>query len=149
MCAAVLRLATTAQHNQATLIWYPGVTQAVLNHILRAIYIGRESTGTHEPSNVALAHLLGAAEECKRRMGFNDPATLNLALAALPAPERVSLLIRIAGVRLLHHDRHITGTSNEFPKHLAAWRAMTGPGANVGPEAWQTLLGRATAGPPS
>jgi hypothetical protein len=142
----VLRLADTAINKHGVLIWYPSLSQAVLNHIIRAIYVGKADVETRQPSTVALAQLLSASQECKRRIGFSDPAILAAALAALDQTERDTLLRRLDGVRLFHYDQKIEAGINVFPKHLADWRSPTGPLAHIQPSTWAALLGSAHAG---
>lgn len=122
-------------------IWLPDVSQAVLNHLVRAVHIVLHAFG--EPAHMgerpvtdtppvrsafnayrALATRMDAA---LRRIGTTSPRELGAALLSLPpalAPRRRELA---GGVRLLSRGRLFRDGRDVYPDLLEAWTAQGGP----------------------
>lgn len=144
-CKACFNLKKADEQKSGVLIWLPEIGQAALNHIIRAIYVGRIAQGgIGEASRKALDLLMARKDECKRRVGTDDPGVLgsvmNDFIERKKYNQREELL---KGVRFLPLDRIMSKEDdtpfNKFPQILAYWRSKNGPFAELNPKIWSDL----------
>ncbi len=134
------------------LIWLPEITQAELNHIVRAIYVARAEEGSPIAADAdrAWEALMSRRLEVKKRLGTDDPLLLSSVLQEnLSENERRASLAKLEGVRLLPYDRHIVrmhgNEVNGFPQILKFWRSAQGPFAKIPGSEWQKLFDKVAA----
>lgn len=134
------------------LIWLPEITQAELNHIVRAIYVAQSLEGSDAAASAsrALEALMTRRAEAKKRLGSDDPLLLATVLQEnLTDAEAAAVPRKLEGIRLLPLDKHMVhgrhGDFNGFPQILHFWRSAQGPFANLAPNEWQTLFNKVTA----
>lgn len=123
-------------------IWLPEMTQAALNHLLRAIYVARITQGpVSDYARQALELLMARREDVKQRIQTDDPAILSMVYAEYMDPRHYSARKeKLKGVRLLPLDRRVIKEGdlefNQFPQILAYWRSKKGPFADFMPDMW-------------
>jgi len=148
MCDQVLSLERAGMLGEAILIWLPELTQAELNHLVRALYVARASEGdAAESAKRGLEALRNRRDEAKRRLGTDDPLILATAftdfLTEAQYDERQD---KLEGLRLFSLDRRMQRTAagevDRFPDMLAYWRSREGPFGKSAPSSWPDLLNR-------
>ena len=135
LCQASWRLSCDTAAQEMALIWLPGVSQAALNCLVRAIHLtfhrsgeaahlaSKPSHDTHELRAAYRAYVALAqqTEPLQSRIGIASPQELAAALMEL-APEdyerRGSLL---GGIRLLHRGRRFDDGRDVYPEILESW----------------------------
>ncbi len=134
------------------LIWLPEISQAELNHVVRAIYIARsdEKSPMYEVASRALDALMARRTEAKKRLGSDDPLLLATILHEnLNDQERAAAVVKLAGIRLMPPDRHMvrtkTGDINGFPQMVKFWCSPQGPFAQLPTDQWQALFTKLAA----
>lgn len=148
MCDQCLSLERVGMMGEGILVWLPEVSQAELNHIVRALYVARSTEG--EPAETAkrcLEAIKGRRDEAKKRLGTDDPMILATVFADhLTENEYQERMDRLEGIRLLSMDRRLqrtaSGEVDRFPDMLAFWRSKNGPFGNMPPANWRNLLER-------
>lgn len=126
-------------------IWLPEISQPVLNHMVRAIYIARISQGSMaDAARDALETLTNRREEAKSRLGTDNPHVLASVLHDfLEVTEYKQRAQRLRGFRILPLDRRIVREGdlefNQFPQMLAHWRSKEGPFGELAPRNWPRL----------
>lgn len=149
-CKSCFNLKLSDSRKSGVLIWLPEIGQAALNHIVRAIYVGRIAQGSvGEASRKALDVLMARKDECRRRLGTDDPGVLayvmNDFIERKQYAKREDLL---KGIRFLPMDRFmdVEGEENvpfnKFPQILAYWRSKNGPFAELNPKMWSDLYAK-------
>ena len=151
-CEQVLFLERAGIMGSGVLIWLPEVTQAELNHIVRAIYVARADETSEIAANAARAldALMSRRTEAKKRLGSDDPLLLTSVLQEhLNDKERRAAIGKLEGIRLLPLDKHIVrargSETNLFPKIVAFWRSEHGPFAALPLSEWKKMFARIPA----
>ncbi len=151
-CEQVLFLERAGIMGSGVLIWLPEITQAELNHIVRAIYVARaDETGPlAAAANRALDALMARRTDAKKRLGSDDPLLLTSVLQEhLTDKERRNAIGKLEGIRLLVLDKHIARARgsdvNVFPKIVAFWRSEHGPFAKLPPSEWKKMFAKIAA----
>ena len=137
------------------LIWLPELSQADLNHLLRAIYVARAPTAEDEEHPMAglatraLDALMARRADAKKRLGSDDPFLLaTVMIESLDDKEYASRAERLDGIRLLPLDRWLVkgrrGDADQFPRVIKYWISSQGPFAKLPPAAWQPLFDSVT-----
>lgn len=145
-CQQCFRLDTAAEMQSAALIWLPEISQADLNNLCRAIYIGRITQGEiAETSRSALEILMSRQGELQKRLGTSDIKTIvSVMRDFLEDAEYSRRADKFNGVRVLPLDRRIIREGdlefNQFPQILAYWRSKEGPFGDIPPRSWAYLL---------
>lgn len=145
-CHQCFRLDAAADMQSAALIWLPEISQADLNNLCRAIYIGRITQGEiAETARAALDVLMGRQGEMQKRFGTGDIKTIVSVLKDfLEDGEYKRRADKFEGVRVLPLDRRIIREGdlefNQFPQILAYWRSKEGPYGEIPPRNWAYLL---------
>ena len=141
-CGQCFHIDEVAQMRSGVLVWLPEMPQAVLSHLMRAIYVGRITQGPMaDTARAALDMLMKRREEAKARITTDDPSILSLVLKDYLADghykERMK---KLDGIRLLPLDRRIIHEGdlefNQFPQILAYWRSKKGPFGGLVPTGW-------------
>lgn len=128
------------------LIWMPEISQAVLHHLARAIFVARRTQGPMaEAARTALDSLRARREEAIRRVGTDDPGLLAAVMQDLIEDREYDMRAKkLDGLRLLPLDRRIVKDGDlefdQFPQILAYWRSKNGPFGGVMPASWPDLL---------
>ena len=151
-CEQVVGLERAGLMGGGILIWLPEITQAELNHILRAIYVAHtfEGSETAESATRALDALTSRRAEVKKRLGSDDPFLLATVLQEnMNKAEYAAAHTKLEGVRLLVPDKHMVqgrhGDFNGFPQIVQFWRSADGPFAQLPQAEWQTLFAKIAA----
>lgn len=141
LCHECQYLGRDAVEQSFTVIWLPEVSQAVLNHLVRATHMVLHAYG--EPAHMgerpvtdvppvrsafnAYRTLAARTEAARRRIGTTSPRELGAALISLPpalAPQRATLT---GGLRLLSRGRLFRDGRDIYPDLLEGWAAKGGP----------------------
>lgn len=128
------------------LVWMPEIDQTALNHIARAIYVGRISQGDMaDASRKAYDTILGRREEVENRLGTDNPSILAQVLQDYLGPKAYADRGRkLDGIRVFPLDKRMVTegelTFNQFPQILAFWRSKKGPFGNTPPPQWPGLM---------
>ena len=151
-CEQGLFLERAGIMGSGVLIWLPEISQAELNHIVRAIYVARadETSEIAATAARALDALMGRRTEAKKRLGSDDPLLLTSVLQEhLNDKERGVAVGKLEGVRLLPLDKHIVRVHgnevNVFPKIVAFWRSEHGPFAALPASEWNKMFAKVAA----
>jgi intracellular multiplication protein IcmJ len=151
-CEQVTGLERAGLMGGGILIWLPEMTQAELNHIIRAIYVARAEEGSEmaESATRALDALTSRRAEAKKRLGSDDPLLLATVLQEnLTEAERAAATGKLEGIRLLSLDKHMVhgrhGDFNGFPQIIQFWRSAQGPFADLPTGEWQSLFAKVAA----
>lgn len=132
-CEACFVLDKTGLFGGGTLIWLPEISQADLNHIVRAIYVARKSEDAlAKTASRALDVLMERRLEAKKRLGADDPLLLATALAEnLDQKTYAARAAKMEGLRLLPSDKYFVrqkgGEDDIFPQMLSYWTSPQGP----------------------
>ena len=151
MCDQCLSLERVGMMGEGILIWLPELSQAELNHLIRALYVARASEGeAAESARRGLDALRGRRDEAKRRLGTDDPMVLATVFAdQLTETEYQERMDRLEGIRLFSLDRRLqrtaSGEVDRFPDMLTFWRSKNGPYGNMPVGNWRSLLDRLDA----
>lgn len=141
-----MALERTGLSGAGVLIWLPEISQADLQHIMRAIYVAR--AGDHPLSAIAgqaFDALMARRTEAKKRLGSDDPLLLATVLYEdLSDADYAKSNTKLEGIRLLPLDRLIVkshqGDMNQFPHMVKYWTSSDGPFGNLPLEAWGPLF---------
>lgn len=143
MCDQALSLERTGMMGEGILIWLPELSQAELNHLVRALYVARAEAGpAGDAARRGLDALRARREDAKRRLGTDDPLVLATALSDHVSDEHYEGRGgKLDGIRLLSLDRRLQrtpdGEVDRFPDMLAYWRSKAGPFKDAPPAAWE------------
>ncbi len=134
------------------LVWLPEITQAELNHIIRAIYVARAEEGSDMAiaGTRALDALMTRRAEAKKRLGSDDPLLLAIVLHEnMNEAERKASLRKLEGIRLVPLEKHMVrtrdGDVNGFARIVNFWRSPNGPYAKLPSSEWQSLFDKVAA----
>lgn len=129
--------------DEATLIWMPEMSQAVLNRLVRGIHLTlhasqepvdmrRPPRGT-SPAPIAAFRAYRSLQERAApafdRLGTNSFALLGAALLSLTAPQYAGRGELLAGLRLLPLGRLFVDEHDVYPDILTAWATKPKPTA--------------------
>ena len=122
-------------------IWLPEASQAVLNHLARAVHLVLHAHG--EPPHMAerptgdtpalrsafnsYRALAGRMAQARSRIGTTSPRELGEALIGLPPAARAKGAELTGGLRLLSRGRLLRDGEDVYPDLLDAWAAKGGP----------------------
>lgn len=122
-------------------IWLPEASQAVLNHLVRAVHLVLHAHG--EPPHMAerpagdtpalrsafnsYRVLAGRMAQARSRIGTNSPRELGEALIGLPPAACAKGAELTGGLRLLGRGRLFRDGEDVYPDLLDAWTAKGGP----------------------
>jgi len=145
-CEQCFMLDRAGMTGSGVLIWLPEITQAELHHLMRAIYMVRD---TEHPLAATARRiqdsLMARRTEAKKRLGSDDPLLLATVLReSLTDKEYAAREPKLKGVRLLPLDRLImrdrTGDRNYFDRVINYWRSPEGPFGSFSPDKWKSLF---------
>ena len=148
MCDQCLSLERTGMMGEGILIWLPELSQADLNHLVRALYIARsDDAPAADAARKSLDILKNRREEAKRRIGTDDVMILATAFSdQLSETEYMERNDKLDGLRLFSLDRRMQRTANgevdRFPDMLAYWRSKNGPFGTMPPQNWSELASK-------
>jgi intracellular multiplication protein IcmJ len=144
-CERCLALEQTGLIGGGTLIWLPELSQAELNHVVRALYVARSSNDKTlaAAATRTLDVLMARKSEAKKRLGTDDPLVLATALQEIVDETSYAARVeRLEGIRLLASDRYLvrqrTGDIDMFPAMLAYWVSAEGPFGEIPVKDWAT-----------
>jgi len=122
-------------------IWLPEASQAVLNHLVRAVHVVLHEHG--EPPHMAerpisdapplrsafnsYRALAGRMAQARSRIGTTSPRELGEALIGLPPAALAKGAELTSGLRLLPRGRLLRDGEDIYPDLLDAWTAEGGP----------------------
>lgn len=144
-CEQCLHVDDVPHMKSGVLIWLPELSQADLNHLVRAIYVARISQGgIADTARRMLDVLLSRREQVLKRIRTDDPAVLASVLRDfISARAYNDREAKLEGVRLLPLDRRMVREGelefNQFPQILAYWRSKDGPFGQMMPNTWGGL----------
>lgn len=150
-CEQVLNLERAGITGAGLLIWLPEITQADLNHLVRAIYVARANKGPMTTlATRALDALTVRRAEAKKRLGSDDPLLLaTIMRESLEAHEIKEAATKLEGIRLLPSEKYIMrgpkGDANQFPSIVKYWTSPAGPYGSWPTDKWQETLKTALA----
>jgi len=151
-CEQVMGLERAGLMGGGFLVWLPEITQAELNHIVRAIYVAQSFEGTEIAAFAARAldALMARRAEAKKRLGSDDPLLLATVLQEnMTDAENAAVPRKLEGIRLLPLDKHMVhgrhGDFNGFPQIIHFWRSSQGPFADLPAGEWQALFAKVAA----
>lgn len=148
MCDQCLSLERAGFMGEGLLIWMPEMSQPDLNHLVRALYVGRSSDdAVAEAAKRGIDALRSRRDDAKRRLGTDDPLILATVLGDYAtAEEGRSHDEKLDGIRFLSLDRRIqrtpTGEVDRFPDMIAYWKSKEGPFGEVPLNQWTSLAER-------
>lgn len=150
-CEMSLALDRAGLTGAGILVWLPELSQAELNHVVRALYVAREAEGTLAKAATRTLEVLTARRsEAKKRLGTDDP--LLLATALLEEVDDKAYAARVAkleGLRLLPLDRCLVrqggGDVNVFPQMLKYWTSSAGPFGRLPVAEWEKMFEEVSA----
>jgi intracellular multiplication protein IcmJ len=145
-CEQCLNLDQTGMTGTGILIWLPEIAQTDLNHVMRAIYMIRDTD--HPLAATAgrvLEVLTSRRTEAKKRLGSDDPLLLATVLhESLTESEYAQRAPKLEGIRLMPLDRLTmrsrAGDENVFPQVVKYWRSSGGPFGKLPEEKWTSLF---------
>lgn len=141
-CQQCFYMDQVARMRSGVLIWMPEMTQAALNHLIRAIYVARITQGPMaDYARKALESLMLRREEAKQRVMTDEPSILSMVLSEYMHPKQYkSAMKKLDGLRLMPLDRRVISEGdlefNQFPQILAFWRSKKGPFGSFMPDGW-------------
>lgn len=133
------------------LIWLPEIAQAELNHMARAIYVGRAGQGAiAELATRAFDALMARRADAKKRLGSDDPLLLATIMhESLTEDELKGAIAKLDGIRLMPLDKQMArgpkGDVNGFPQLVKYWSSPQGPYGQKLPDKWLDMLKTAVA----
>jgi intracellular multiplication protein IcmJ len=141
-CEQCFSLDNHGQTGSGFLIWLPEMTQAQLNHLVRALYIAKGSPKWAVRAQAALEALNTRRAEAKKRIGTDDPLALGTVMFESTADKFYrQRQVKLEGIRLLPADRALVdidkqGVIDQFPAILDYWQSLNGPFGALGVENW-------------
>ncbi len=145
-CESCLALDRAGMSGVGVLVWLPELTQAELNHVMRAVYVARES-GHPLAATAKHVHeaLMTRRTEAKKRLGSDDPLLLATVLfESLNDAEYDAVKEKLEGIRLVPLDRMIVRTAqgdvNKFAEIVNYWRSPDGPFGKTPLDSWEALF---------
>lgn len=141
-CEQCFHVDQAARMRSGILIWMPEMTQAALNHMVRAIYVARITQGPMaDYARKALDSLMLRREEAKARIMTDDPAILSMVIGEyMTSKQYPAARKKLEGIKLMPLDRRVITEGdlefNQFPQILAFWRSKKGPFGNFMPDSW-------------
>jgi intracellular multiplication protein IcmJ len=131
-CEQCMTLETTGSLGGGSLIYLPDMAQTELNHLCRAIHLGKTQSSLHDRAQTAWDALVARRAEAKKRLGMDDPVTLGvLLLENLNDTEYAARHKKLAGIRYLPPSRYMVAGKNgmvdQFPAMLDYWQSSAGP----------------------
>lgn len=145
-CYQCFHLEKIDRMQSGAIIWLPEISQALLHHVCRAIYVARISRGPMaDAARDAMEALLSRKEAAVHRLGTDSPKILATVLQDfLEVNEYKLRLNKLKGFRILPLDRRIIKEGdlefNQFPQVLAYWRSKDGPFGDLQPRKWVELF---------
>lgn len=147
-CHQCFDLKSVAEMGSGMLIWLPELGQAVLHHIMRAIYVGRITQGpVGDSARQAFELLTDRREEARKRLGTDNPEALAMVMEDFMSHKMYENSHKqLEGIRLLPLDKRMINDEelknyNQFPQILAYWRSKNGPFADLAADKWLSELG--------
>lgn len=134
------------------LIWLPEISQADLNHMVRALYVA-QAGGDEELAKAArrtLEVLTARRSEAKKRLGTDDPLLLATVMRErMDSGMYKTRADKLEGIRLLPKDRCIVQQQgadlNIFPAMLEYWTSPEGPYGQAPVSEWTHLFNEMSA----
>lgn len=145
-CHQCYHLEKIDRMQSGAVIWLPEISQPLLHHVCRAIYVARISRGPMaDAARDAMEALLSRKEAAVHRLGTDSPRILSTVLQDfLEVNEYKLRLNKLKGFRILPLDRRIIKEGelefNQFPQVLAYWRSKEGPFGDLPPRKWVELF---------
>jgi intracellular multiplication protein IcmJ len=150
-CEQCFMLENVGAMGSGTLIWMPEISQAALNHIMRAVYASRAQIDTapdyvKDCADRAFEVIFNRRGEAKRRIGTDDPVVLAAALLENIADKYYTKRgLKLDGIRLMPLDKRMmptkTGEQDQFPNIIMYYVSPEGPFGSYPVEKWEELLG--------
>lgn len=144
-CHQCFYLEQVARMESGMLIWLPEISQAQLNHIARAVYVGRISQGPiAEASRRVYDVLLSRRQAAVERISTDNPFILATVLKDYLTPGAYGMRgKKLDGLRLFPLDKRMVQEGelkfNQFPQILAYWRSKNGPFGTKAPTEWVAI----------
>ena len=132
-CEQCLNLERAGVVGAGLLLWLPEISQADLNHLVRAIYVARIEKGpVADLATRALDALTVRRAEAKKRLGSDDPLLLATIMhESLNDEETKDAVTKLDGIRLLPSEKYMMrgakGDANQFPQIAKYWVSASGP----------------------
>jgi intracellular multiplication protein IcmJ len=149
LCEMTAMLDRAGVTGAGNIIWLPELSQAELNHAVRALYIAANcSDETLKKSATRTLEVLSSRRaEAKKRLGTDDPLILATAfyeqVKAEPYARRAEIM---DGLRFLANDRYVMRQNGQevdvFPQMLAYWTSPEGAFAKLPTSEWMPLFER-------
>jgi len=143
MCFALERAGHTTS---GILVWLPELSQAELNHVMRAIYVARASENPLKAAaSRTLEVLVSRRGEAKKRLGTDDPLLFATALQEeVDDKTYAERTAKIEGIRLIPAERYLvrqrTGDTDIFPQMMSYWTSPEGPFGKAPIEEWTGMF---------
>ena len=141
LCHDCRHLGRDGMEQGYAVIWLPEASQAVLNHLVRAVHLVLHEHG--EPPHMAerptgdtpalrsafnsYRALAGRMAQARSRIGTTSPRELGEALIGLPPAALAKGAELTGGLRLLSRGRLFRDGEDVYPDLLDAWTAKGGP----------------------
>ena len=145
-CNQCFDLNKVGKMQSGVLIWLPEITQAVLHHIIRAVYVARVDQGpAAKAARQALDTLMARREQARLRVGTDNPKILGAVLEDFLSEKTYMRRDEmLKGIRLLPLDRRVIqdpelGDYNPFQHILNSWRTGNGPFSGTSVREWPKL----------
>ena len=141
LCHDCRHLGRDSMEQGYAVIWLPEASQAVLNHLVRAVHVVLHEHGepphmSERPMSDALPlrkafnsyrALAGRMAQARSRIGTTSPRELGEALIGLPPAALAKGAELTSGLRLLSRGRLFRDNEDVYPDLLDAWTAEGGP----------------------
>lgn len=129
------------------IIWLPEMTQAELNHAMRALYIAKKSKNEElkQAATRTIEVLTMRRSESKKRLGTDDPLILATAFHEMVTKDNYeNRMAKLDGLRFLPFDRYLVRQNgketNIFNRMVEYWTSMDGPYADLPIDTWEKLF---------
>lgn len=154
-CHQCFHLEKVPEMKSGVMIWLPEMSQAALNHVMRAVYVARISQGPMaDAARGILEELMHRRDEAEARLGTSDPYILSMVLQNyMEKSHYAARSKKLDGVRVLPLDRRMIREGelefNQFPQILAYWRSKDGPFGGKLPAGWWEMYRETVNAPES
>jgi intracellular multiplication protein IcmJ len=159
-CHLCFHVGRAGSFREAVLVWMPELGQTQVNHLARAIHVGRHMAGNglaaadrlpederqhlRQLSDLLdglLAQARQRSEEARLRLGTSDPAILGSALLDLEEADYARRGQKLKGIRLFPEARRMSSEgTNLFPRALEFWTGRKGPFGALPLTSWAGLF---------
>ena len=142
-CELTMMMERAGQMGAGYIIWLPELTQAELNHAMRALYIAQKSGDEtlQKAATRTLEVLTLRRSEAKKRLGTDDPLILATAFHEnVPKEAYEERMAKMEGLRFFPFARYMMRRNGKnediFDEMMEYWTSPEGPYADLPVSEW-------------